>query len=97
MNKYGVRDLVKEIAAIARSDSKLARECEADLRHKVLCAIASDDCVDPRECAQAALTTSDIDYNKSSWGGTLELVMPLLYGFMAGVVAVLIAIGVHAA
>lgn len=61
-----VRARVEEIREVAWDD-EMAHEREDALRSEVLRAIADGSCVNPQECAQIALTTSEIEFKR--WCG----------------------------
>lgn len=61
-----VRARVEEIRLFTWDDER-AHEMEDALRSDLLVAIANGECTNPRECAQIALTTGDIEFER--WCG----------------------------
>lgn len=63
MNVEEIKARIREIEA-AKEDNETAHVMESDLRHDVLRAIADGTALDPSRCAEEALKTDDVKFER---------------------------------
>ena len=65
-NEMTPKSVLARVAKIAKmaGDDESAHSAEDDLHKDVLSAIASGKCVDPKECARIAMTTTGIPFSR---------------------------------